>query len=321
MPNLLDSWGVLPLPERLRQAAIALLGAEDVPGSKIGLSSLGLLDPKLGIPLWRGRFVVDRAAILSNLFNRTQTPIEEGWSTRRTQVRDFRGRGQTYNSHNGTDFCIPRGSIVVAPADGQIGRVWSEFNRGGLKIATDHGAGVMTVCVHLARCFVQEGELVAAGQPIAISGYSGLDGFATFPWGIPHVHFNVWLNGEPVDPFAALDDPDEGSLWLTGTPTPAPAEALLDNAKPAADFEPSPYNSAAVDALINSCVTASARDELQAIEPLYRRAAYAVSARNYYPTRFPQPIAVYAEQHPRQPRLHMPFSAREVDRVVFQDEI
>ena len=55
-------------------------------------------------------------------------------------------------------------------------------------------------------------------QPVAISGYSGLDGFTTFPFGAPHVHFNVWLDGEYVDPFAITG---ETALWCNGNwPTP-----------------------------------------------------------------------------------------------------
>jgi len=311
-PGLLESWGVRPFGDALRQAGIALLGAEDVPASKTGESSLSLLDPRLGIPLWSGRAPVPRKVILSNLFNHTQTPIEAGWSTLRTQVRDFRGRGQTYDSHNGTDLCIPRGTVVVAAASGQVVRIFREFNRGGLKLLLDHGAGLMTCSVHLARTLVGEGELVARGQPVAVSGYSGLDGFATFPWGIPHVHYNTWLNGEPVDPFAT---DGEVSLWRGGGPTP-----IADQAEDP-DFSVSAYDPEAVDALIDSCITASVRERLRTIQPLWRRAAYAISERNYYPTRFPQPIPVYAERHPRAERLDMPFLARDFDGYVFQDEI
>ncbi len=75
----------------------------------------------------------------------------------------------------------------------------SAIKSSGMRI--DHGAGLMTCCAHLARQLVQEGEFVQRGQAIAITGYSGLDSLVTFPFGTPHVHFNTWLNGEPVDPF------------------------------------------------------------------------------------------------------------------------
>ena len=43
-------------------------------------------------------------------------------------------------------------------------------------------------------------HLLVRGQPVARSGYSGIDAVITFPWGTPHIHFNVWLHGRPVDP-------------------------------------------------------------------------------------------------------------------------
>jgi hypothetical protein len=103
MPSLVESVGRTPPRERLRQALIAIRGDEDVPPAKFGVSSLRLLDPKLSVPLWRGRYAVHRKVVLSNLFNHRQTPIELGWSVEKTQVEDFRGGASTYDSHNGTD--------------------------------------------------------------------------------------------------------------------------------------------------------------------------------------------------------------------------
>jgi murein DD-endopeptidase MepM/ murein hydrolase activator NlpD len=310
-PSLVEALGLLPLGERLRQALIAVRGAEDVPPSRFDRSSLALLDPRLSLPLWAGRFVVPRRAILTNLFNHRQTPIEAGWSVRRTQTEDFRGKSLTYDSHNGTDFSIPVGSVVVAPAPGVVARVFAEWNRGGLKVCIDHGDGLMTCSAHLARAIVREGDVLRRGEPFAISGYSGLDAFVTFPWGVPHVHFNVWLDGTPVDPFAR---PDETSLWLGDRPTPAPAAVQSE------PFAPSRYRAQRVDEVVSACVTASVRERLRAVEPLERRAAYVVAERCYYPTRFPSSANVYAEEHPRSPRLSMPFGAESFDGIVFADE-
>ena len=321
-PGLTESMGLRPFGLAARQAAMAIFGAEDVPPSKTGPSSLALLSPRLGIPLWLGHAPAPRKVILTNLFNHTPTPEAVGWSTLRTQVRDFRGRKQTYDSHNGTDLCIPRGTLVVAPASGQVGRVFREFNRGGLKIAIDHGGGLMTCCVHLARALVAEGDFVQAGQAIAISGYSGLDGFSTFPWGIPHVHFNTWLQTTPVDPFAVGD---EASLWMGGNPAPISQTLASEAENTAVSSQTSVYDAAAVDALIASCITPSARARLQAIGPLWQRAAYVICERNYYPTRFPPrqsgERSVYAAHHPRAERLFMPFLVRDFDGVVFRDEL
>ena len=171
--------GLRPLGVRYRQALVALRGEEDVPKSQMGLSSLKLLRPGMAWPLWHGRDTVPRQVILTNLFNHRQTPVEAGWSVKRTQVEDFRGRALTYDSHNGTDLCIPVGTTVHTAAAGAVVRVLSEFNRGGLKIFIDHGQGLMTCYAHLARALVVEGDVLERAAPIALSGYSGLDGFAT----------------------------------------------------------------------------------------------------------------------------------------------
>jgi murein DD-endopeptidase len=293
---------------------VALRGEEDVPPSRFGLSSLSQLRPRIALSLWRGREVVERKAIVTNLFNHRQTPVEDGWSVRRTQVLDFRGRDLTYDSHNGTDFSIPLGTPVLAAAAGEVVRVVSEFNRGGLKVFIDHGDGLMTNCAHLARAFVSEGQRVGRGEPIALSGYSGLDGFVTFPWGTPHVHFNTWLDGEPIDPF-----PHEGrvSMWQAGAlPEPAPGGAGREPGP-----GPSRYSEERVSELVSACRTQRRRRALEAMEPLSMRAAHTIIESNYYPTRFARRVSPYAEVHPRGPRLDLPFSADRFDGVVFADEI
>ena len=110
--GLLEAMGVRPVGLRLRQALVALRGEEDVPPSRFDRSSLTLLRPRLSLPMWVGRAPVPRRVIITNLYNHRQTPIEEGWSVRRRQLRDFRGRTLTYDSHNGTDFCIPLGTTI-----------------------------------------------------------------------------------------------------------------------------------------------------------------------------------------------------------------
>ncbi|MBI4956869.1 MAG: M23 family metallopeptidase [Myxococcales bacterium] len=310
-PSLVEALGLRPLGERLRQALVALRGAEDVPPSRFGPSSLRLLDPRLALPLWAGRFVVPRHAIVTNLFNHRQTPSEAGWSVRRTQTEDFRGRHLTYDRHNGTDFSIPVGTPVVAPAPGVVARVFAEYNRGGLKLCIDHGDGLMTCAAHLARALVREGERVRRGELVAVSGYSGLDALVTFPFGVPHVHFNVWLDGVPVDPFARAG---EASLWLEGTPRPAPVRP------PDEPFAPSRFDAERVAAIVASCVTPSVRARLAAEEPLERRAAHLVAERCYYPTRFGSHASPYAEAHARAPRLSMPFGADRFDGAVLADE-
>lgn len=307
-----EVFGLSPFRARGREAWIALRGAEDVPPSRFGLSSLSLMRPRLAAPLWLGRQSVPGQVILTNLFNHTQTPIEAGWSVRKTQVRDFRGHALTYDSHNGTDLSIPVGTPVLTAAPGVVARVSTEFNRGGLKVFIDHGYGLMTTYAHLGRALVREGDVLARGQVIALSAYSGLDGAITFPWGVPHVHFNTWLNGEPVDPFAFGH---EVSLWRD--PSPRPPVVGVSNP----GFEPTRWAHDAVDATIAACKTPSTRARLAAIDDPDRRARHLLTEVNYYPTRFPHQPLLYAQRHPRQSILDLPFSATHFEGAVFVDEL
>lgn len=308
-----EATGIVPVRLRITQAIMALRGERGVPPSRFDLSSLVQLRPRLGVPMWRGRAPIPRTVLVTNLFNHEPTPIAQGWSVRKRQVCDFRGRDLTYDSHNGTDLAVPIGTTVLTPAEGRVVRIASEFNRGGLKIFIDHGAGLMTCSAHLARTLVAVGERVHRGQPVALSGYSGLDGFITFPWGVPHVHFNVWLDGTPVDPFAR---PGEASMWRAGDrPTPPPPRAAPDA------YTAARYDHDRVQRAIAACTEPSVRERLRAERPLWRQAAELLAEMNYYPTRFAERPAIYTGIHPRSPRLDLPVQSTSFDGIVLIDEL
>ncbi len=303
------------LSRTLRDALFVFRGDEHVRPAKWGLASLKQLRPWLGLNLWSGHTLHGRRVPLMNLFNHTPTPVEDGWSTLVTQVRDFRGGANTYDSHNGTDFAVPPGTPVVAAAPGRVTHVVNEYNRGGLKVMIDHGGHLITSSNHLAKAEVRVGDRVARGQVIALSGYSGLDGLLTFPIGVPHVHYNVWHEGVAVDPFAIGG---EGSLWRThNAPTPAPTPARAVDAQ-----EEIPENDLDVDGLeaaIELCKDARVRAELSACrEPLYR-ATRVISQHLTYPLRFRAAPRVYRSTTPRTGRLDLPFRAEDFDGVLLLD--
>jgi murein DD-endopeptidase len=245
-----------------------------------------------------------------NLYNHLQPPLEDGWSVKVTRVRDFLGTGLTYDSHNGTDLAVPLGTVVVAAAAGTVRRVSREFNRGGLKVFIDHGDGLITTCNHLARCLVSVGQRVRRAEPIALSGYSGLDGLSTFPWGAPHVHFNTWLDGEYVDPFSL--EPGQ-SLWRTGAwPTPwdrGPGEEP--------EAPPTAWDREALERTVRACTHAGSRAELDAITDPEARAMAVLFHRNYYPTRFSERPRVCLSVTPRTGRLDLPLRREDFDGVWF----
>lgn len=314
-----EIFGLRPLGTSLRQAALTVRGDRHTPRTRFDHTSLRILKPRLSAPLWLGRPARGRLVPIYNLVNRDRPPPvggQGGWSVRVTRVRDFRGRGLTYDSHNGTDLAVPPGTVVVAAAPGRVLRVSSEFDRGGLKIFLDHGAGLATTYNHLARSLVRVGDQVRRAQPIALSGMSGIDGVIAFPLSTPHVHFNVWLDGEYVDPFAA---PGETSLWRApNRPVPhhpAPSDALEE-------VPPARWDHDAVAATIASCRHAKVREELGRIEDPALRAMSTLFQRNYYPTRFAERPSLYRSRTaPRDAaRLDLPLEASHWDGVWFPDE-
>jgi murein DD-endopeptidase MepM/ murein hydrolase activator NlpD len=94
--------------------------------------------------------------------------------------------------HAGIDIAAPTGQKIVAATDGLV---LSAGWRGGygLAVVIDHGGGVATLYAHQSRLGVAEGDIVASGQTI---GYIGTTGYSTGP----HLHFEVRVDGTPVDP-------------------------------------------------------------------------------------------------------------------------
>ena len=167
----------------------------------------------------------------------------------------------------------------------------------------------MTTYAHLARSLVHVGMEVAQGEPIAWSGYSGLDAVLSFPFGVPHIHMNVWLNGEAVDPFSGKE---EDSMWINGFPVFEDQED---------DYIPSEYDVEKVDAGIQACLDPHVRLALESGQTLEEKASHLLMQQNYYPTRFSQRISPYTSEAQRSERLRIPFSSQDFERVVFRDEV
>jgi hypothetical protein len=290
-----ETLGLSPIKKRLKQSLIIFRGEEDVPKVQFGLSSLGQLKPKIAIPLWMGKEKVKNKVIISNLFNHTQTPIAEGWSVKKSQVKDFRGKKLTYNSHNGTDFAIPINSTLLTAAAGKVVLIKSEFNRGGLKIVIDHGYGLFTCSVHLAKALVM----------------------ITFPFGIPHVHFNTWHNSLPVDPFPSKN---QTSLWRGGI---SPVPILKDDLKSQDNLtvQSTQFSIEKIDEVISNCKTKKTKEYLLSIDDFYQRGVETMFEMNYYPTRFKKIINIISKDFSRTAILDLPFYAENFNGIVFIDEI
>ncbi len=298
-------FGLKPARLRLAETWLALSGDTNVPPTRWGLSSLRIFKPGLSMLTWFRHKRADRRVRIYNLFNRTPTPVEQGWSVRVTQVRDFRGGKRCYDSHNGTDFAVPVGTRVSSSAAGKVIRVSNEFHRGGLKVFVDHGHGIVTSYNHLAAALVEQGELVASGQPIALSGASGLDNIVAFPWTAPHVHYNVFLNGRHVDPYAQVGSA-EVSLWLGGEPLPIP-----DQEPAVTPYSPPAYDEANLQRTIDSCRCPELKQRLSGMDNVEEVAAELLFETTYFPTRFAQRPTPYRDRYPRRELLALPFLAED----------
>lgn len=104
-----------------------------------------------------------------------------------------------FRPHLGVDVSAPYGTDITAPAAGRVAFVGHIFGD-GLVVDLDHGNGVRTRYAHCSRVVVRQGALVNAGTVIAKVGSSGLSTG-------PHVHFEVRVNGRPVDPMRYLISP------------------------------------------------------------------------------------------------------------------
>lgn len=121
----------------------------------------------------------------------TGRPINKGWMSSRfgRRVDPFSGRIST---HEGIDFAGKLGSEIIAVGSGVV--TWSSDRYGyGQMVEINHGSGFITRYAHNLENKVDVGDVVKKGQVIALMGTSGRSTG-------PHVHFEVYKHGRPVDP-------------------------------------------------------------------------------------------------------------------------
>jgi murein DD-endopeptidase MepM/ murein hydrolase activator NlpD len=105
----------------------------------------------------------------------------------------------SYEFHPGIDIAVPEGTPIRAALTGTVAFTEPEAESGGYGNYTciDHGGGLSTCYAHQSAFAVSAGEQVQQGEVI---GYSGCTGYCLGP----HVHFEVRINGEVVDPLGYL---------------------------------------------------------------------------------------------------------------------
>jgi murein DD-endopeptidase MepM/ murein hydrolase activator NlpD len=124
---------------------------------------------------WSGRFIRPVNGRISSGYGMRTHPI-------------FRVR----RMHHGIDIAAPHGTPIVAADSGVV--VEAGYIRGyGNTVIIDHGGGVATLYAHCSTILVRVGQEVQRGQMIARVGSTG---YTTGP----HLHFEIRINGDPVNP-------------------------------------------------------------------------------------------------------------------------
>lgn len=129
-----------------------------------------------------------------------------------------------WKAHLGTDYAAPRGTPIIATANGTV--VKSSYTRAnGKYVKIRHNSTYSTQYLHMSRRAVRVGQTVKQGQTI---GYVGMTGLATGP----HVCYRFWKNGRQVNslrqklPDSKPIDPSEKEKFLTEM---LPLKKQLDN--------------------------------------------------------------------------------------------
>ncbi len=147
---------------------------------------------------------VGREIIADNIISEPVSRIVKiGVKERPTFVKPIRGGSfsSSFGSrwgrkHEGVDWSCSVGTAILASSKGKVSFAgWQ--NGYGNTIVINHGNGLRTKYAHLSRIAVSAGQAVEQGQSI---GYSGNTGNSTGP----HLHFEILLDGEPVNPMNYL---------------------------------------------------------------------------------------------------------------------
>lgn len=114
--------------------------------------------------------------------------------------RYYNGAPGSY--HKGVDVAAPKGQAIKSPTGGKV-TVAEMFRLHGGTVGIDHGQGITSLYLHMSKINVKPGQIVKAGEVI---GEVGSTGISTGP----HLHWGLYINGTPVDPYIKWLEPVPG---------------------------------------------------------------------------------------------------------------
>ncbi|MGY1531074.1 M23/M56 family metallopeptidase [Luteimonas sp. A649] len=200
-----DSRRSLALPLRIVLAALALVAGSALAAVQIGAAST-VSDP-LAVATSPSVPVASTAASSRHddagaasvaVAGPAGSSVRFGFPVAEPSINSGYGAagGVRTRPHRGVDFAAKRGTPVLAPASGIVTAATTRYPDGanyGTVVVLDHGGGWQTLYAHLDGFDVQPGQRVAAGTQI---GRAGTTGKVTGP----HLHMEMLLNGQRVDP-------------------------------------------------------------------------------------------------------------------------
>lgn len=155
-----------------------------------------------GNPYYAFDYVTDSLNQVSDYYDETgktlrsfflKAPVNYTRISSRFTGRRFHPVQKRWKSHKGTDYAAPRGTPIVATANGVVTK--SGYTRGnGNYVKVKHNGTYSTQYLHMTKRKVKVGQRVKQGQVIGTVGSTGL---ATGP----HVCYRFWVNGKQVDPY------------------------------------------------------------------------------------------------------------------------
>lgn len=117
-----------------------------------------------------------------------------------------------YAMHEGLDFAAPAGTPILAASGGVV--LEARYQPGyGNTVEIDHGDGLITRYAHASKLLVKPGEVVSRAQEVALVGSTGQSTG-------PHLHFEVRLAGQPLDPRLFLEAPQATPPIVAQAATP-----------------------------------------------------------------------------------------------------
>ncbi|MGM3172651.1 murein DD-endopeptidase MepM [Dickeya lacustris] len=106
--------------------------------------------------------------------------------------------------HRGVDFAMPVGTPVLAVGDGEV-VVAERDSEAGNFVAVRHGRQYTTRYMHMTRLLVKPGQKIKRGDRIGLSGNTGRSTG-------PHLHYELWVNQQAVNPLTAKLPRSEGLM-------------------------------------------------------------------------------------------------------------